>query len=73
MGIEKYMTVCEAISRWEISRYRLENKLSNEYITQKAINHKILKVYQDSEYAKKNWVISNEFMELFFGKEPMKK
>lgn len=73
MGIEKYMTVYEATSRWAISRYRLESKLSNDYITQKAINHKILKVYKDSEYAKKNWVISNEFMELFFGKEPIEK
>lgn len=73
MEIEKYMTVNEATHRWGISRYRLENKLSNDYITQKAIRNKLLKSFTVAEYAKKHWIISMTFMEMFFGEEPVHK
>lgn len=69
MEIGNYMTVTEAITRWNISKYKLYNKLSNKEIVNVAIDNKILKKFEDKESSKEYWVISKKFMEYWFGFE----
>lgn len=71
MGIDNYMTVQEAVKRWEITLYRLNKKLSDNDLMRRAVDDKILKNFKAETTDKNNWIISKKFMEMWFGPEPI--
>lgn len=71
MGIDNYMTVQEAVNRWEITVYRLNKKLSDNDLIRRAVDDKILKNFKADATDKNNWIISKKFMEMWFGPEPL--
>ena len=71
MGIDNYMTVQEAVKRWEITLYRLNKKLSDNDLMRRAVDDKILKNFKVDTTDKNNWIISKKFMEMWFGPEPI--
>ncbi|MEB6549052.1 helix-turn-helix domain-containing protein [Heyndrickxia sporothermodurans] len=72
--IDKYMTVSEAAHRWGISQDTIKNKLkpSVKYTwakTEKMLEDGLLKYYQKPGAQRKEWIITTEAMELWFGKK----
>ena len=70
MGIDRYLTFREAVDRWQITDYKLNQKLSNKVIIERALDEKMLKRYQRDGEKRIYWIISVKFMEKWFGLEP---
>lgn len=69
--IDKYMTPSEAAHRWGLSQETVKNKLKpsiNKNIDQ-MINDGLIKFFQKPEGQRKEWIITNEAMEKWFGKK----
>ncbi|MBM7699523.1 hypothetical protein [Kurthia huakuii] len=70
MGIDRYLTFREAVDRWQITDYKLNQKLSNKVIIERALDEKMVKRYQRDGEKRIYWIISVKFMEKWFGLEP---
>lgn len=71
MEIDKYMTPSEAAYRWEVNQETVKNKLKpsinkniNEFIDQG-----LIKFFQHPDGKRKEWIISEQAMEKWFGKK----
>lgn len=70
MGIDRYLTFREAVDRWQITDYKLNQKLLNKVIIERALDEKMVKRYQRDGEKRIYWIISVKFMEKWFGLEP---
>lgn len=72
--IDKYMTPAEAAYRWGLPQETIKNKLKPSIVGQEAIDKMIdaglIKYFQKPNGQRKEWIISEEAMEIWFGKKP---
>lgn len=72
-GIDAYMTISEAAFRWGISQETIKNKLKPSIVGQesidKMINAGLIKYFQKPGGKLKEWIISEQAMEIWFGKK----
>ncbi len=67
MGIDRYMTMAEAIYYWDISKYKLNKKLQDEAFITAYVDEKLVKFFEHPENKKRYWIISNAAMEHWYG------
>lgn len=67
MGIDRYMTIAEAIYYWDISKYKLNKKLQDEAFIAAYVDEKLVKFFEHPENKKRYWIISNVAMEHWYG------
>jgi hypothetical protein len=72
-GIDAYMTISEAAFRWGISQETIKNKLKPSIVGQESIDKMIraglIKYFQKPGGKLKEWIISEQAMEIWFGKK----
>lgn len=72
MEIDKYMTPAEAAHRWGIPQETVKNKLKPSIVGQDSIddliNNGLIKFFQKPDSKRKEWIISCDAMEKWFGK-----
>lgn len=69
--IDNYMTVSEAAYRWEVSENTLKQRLKpyRHKKLDELINSGLLKYFKHPERKRREWIISREFMEMYYGEE----
>ena len=71
--IDKYMTPAEAAHRWGVSQETVKNKLKLSVIgkesLQNMVDQGLVKYFQKPGGMRKEWIISEKAMELWFGKK----
>lgn len=71
--IDKYMTVAEAAHRWGVPQDTVKNRLKPSVVKQDVINQMIeqglIKFFQKPDGQRKEWIITTQAMELWFGKK----
>ena len=70
MGIDDYMTPCEAAYRWKISYYKINRVLANRSCIQQELDNKTVKCFQPPNSKRLYWVIHVKAMERWYGPEP---
>ena len=72
--INNFMTIQEAADRWEISVHTLKNKLNSSKVGEIKLSEweksGLIKSYVKPGGKNKLWIITTEFMEMHYGKEP---
>lgn len=76
-NINEYMTVKEALDRWNLSRFTLRDTLSGRTATKQAkieyaLAKGLAKRYK-GDSTRYDWILTVEIMEQWFGPEPVKK
>lgn len=70
--IDKYMTPAEAAHRWGLPQETVKSKLKPSIVGEETINEMInaglIKYFQKPDGRRKEWIISEKAMELWFGK-----
>lgn len=69
--IDKYMTPSEAAYRWGVNQETVRNKLKpsiNKNI-EESIEQGLIKFFQHPDGKRREWIISDQAMELWFGKK----
>lgn len=70
-GIDAYMTISEAAYRWGIPQETIKNKLKPSIVGQESIDRMIeaglIKYFQKPNGKLKEWIISEDAMEIWFG------
>jgi len=69
MNIQNFLTINEAMYRWNISRYQINKVLENDYIVSKYSKRGHLKGVKLPSLKKPIWILSEEFMLSEFGPE----
>ncbi|MGN7402716.1 DNA-binding protein [Cytobacillus praedii] len=72
--IDKYMTVTEAAHRWEVPVDTVQNYLKPSVPTtwaktEKMIENGLLKYFQKPDGKRREWIISEQAMEIWFKKD----
>lgn len=73
--INKYMSLTEAAEKWNKSRHTVRSRLNTEVYGEQIelfIEKGWLKYFIPEGKENKNWIISVDAMEVWFGKEPKK-
>lgn len=72
-NINNYMTPSEAAERWGVAQVTVRNKIKPSYTPQEdideMINKGLIKYYKKPGGQRREWIISKQAMELWFGKK----
>ncbi|GGH83492.1 hypothetical protein JOD43_002103 [Pullulanibacillus pueri] len=73
--IDKYMTPSEATQKWDLPQDAIKNKLKPSIVGEDTLNEMIasglIKYFQKPDGQRKEWIVSAEAMEKWFGKRKL--
>lgn len=69
MGIDRYMTIAEAIYYWDVSKYKLNKRLQDDEFIMPYVEEKLVKFFDHPENNKRHWIISQTAMEHWYGQK----